>query len=218
MKIDNKGSRQQYANVVIEGVPVTGVIDSGAEITIINGKLFARIAVVAQPKKSQLKPQDKIPKTYDRRMFTLDGRIDGTVERFNQTLKTMLRKHAARFRCQWDRFLPGVLWAYRNTPHTSTGEKPLFLLFDVDCRTPTEAAYLPMTDVSAMDVTDYREELMLSLSSARQLAVKYIQKAQARYKKSYASTTALTTTTTVEREEAKGEDMDTSASNNPGTP
>ena len=36
--------------------------------------------------------------------------------------------------------LPGVLRAYRNTPHSSTGEKPSFLLFRVDCRSPTEAA------------------------------------------------------------------------------
>ena len=57
---------------------------------------------------------------------------DGTVERFNRTLKQALRKHAARFGGQWDRYLPGVLWAYRNTPHTSTGEKPSFLLFGVD--------------------------------------------------------------------------------------
>jgi hypothetical protein len=46
------------------------------------------------------------------------------VERCNRTLKTILRKHAARFGAQWDRYLPGVLWAYRNTPHDSTGEKP----------------------------------------------------------------------------------------------
>ena len=47
---------------------------------------------------------------------------DIMVERFNRTLKTILRKHAARFQTQWDRYLPGVLWAYRNTPHDSTGE------------------------------------------------------------------------------------------------
>ena len=52
---------------------------------------------------------------------------DGMVERFNRTLTTILRKHAARFGAQWDRYLPGVLWAYRNTPHDSTGEKPSFL-------------------------------------------------------------------------------------------
>ena len=76
VRIDDHGSRQQYANVNIEGVPATGVIDSGAEITIINGKLFARIAAVARLKKSRLKPPDRIPKTYDRRVFTLDGRMD----------------------------------------------------------------------------------------------------------------------------------------------
>ena len=49
---------------------------------------------------------------------------DGLVERLNRPLKTMLRKHAADFGVQWDRYLPGVLWAYRNTPHDSTGKKP----------------------------------------------------------------------------------------------
>ena len=68
---------------------------------------------------------------------------NGMVERFNRTLKTMLRKQAAVFGNQWDRYLSGVLWAYRNTAHDSTQEKPSFLFFGVDCRTPTEAAILP---------------------------------------------------------------------------
>lgn len=54
---------------------------------------------------------------------------DGMVERFNRTLKTGLRKYAVRFGEQWDTYLPGLLWAYRNTPHDSTGEKlPSFCL------------------------------------------------------------------------------------------
>ena len=64
---------------------------------------------------------------------------NGLVERYNRTLKTALRKHAG---LQWDSYLPGVLWAYRNTPHESTGVKPSFLLFGFDCRTPTKAAFL----------------------------------------------------------------------------
>ena len=51
---------------------------------------------------------------------------DGTIERFNHTLKCTLRKHAARFGVQWDKFLPPVLWSYRNTPHSSTGESHPF--------------------------------------------------------------------------------------------
>lgn len=68
---------------------------------------------------------------------------DSLTERFNCTLKTMLRKHAATYGVQWDQHLAGLLWAYRNTPHEATGEKLSFLLFGLDCRTPTEAALLP---------------------------------------------------------------------------
>ena len=110
---------------------------------------------------------------------------DGAVERFNRTLKQALWKHVAQFGRQWDRYLPGILWAYRNTPHSSTGEKPSLLLFGVDCRSPTEAAYLPVSDMFSIEVSDYREELMVSLSSAQNLALKTIQGAQAKYKKAY---------------------------------
>ena len=110
---------------------------------------------------------------------------DGMVERFNCTLKSMLRKHAATLGNQWDRYLKGVLWAYRNTPHESTGEKPSFLLFGLDCRSPTKAALLPPRELKATNVSDYREQLMLSLSSAPKLAGETLKKAQKRYKKGY---------------------------------
>ena len=89
----------------------------------------------------------------------------------------MLRKHAPNFGAQWDNYLPGVLWAYWNTPHESTGEKPSFLLFGMDCRSPTEAALLPPTSTQVTDVSDYREELVLPLSVARDSAAKCIQQA-----------------------------------------
>ena len=104
------------------------------------------------------------------------------VEQFNHTLKPMLCKHVSRFGTQWDRYLLGILWAYRNTPHDSTGEKPSFLLFGVDCRSLTEAEITPPSNWNPTCVADYREELMLSLSSARQLANETIQEAQRKYK------------------------------------
>ena len=110
---------------------------------------------------------------------------DGMVERFNRTLKAMLRKHAARFGKQWDRYLSCVLWAYRNTSHESTGEKPSFLLFRWDLRSPTEAAFMKPTGLIPSTVEDYREEVMFSLSSACELAIQSVQKAQKRYKKYY---------------------------------
>ena len=94
------------------------------------------------------------------------------VERFKRTLKSMLRKHAANFGSKWDRYLPGVLWAYRCVPHDSTKEKPFLL--GIDCRTPTVAALLQPQKLEPTEVADYREELILSLSTARKLAAESI--------------------------------------------
>jgi len=92
----------------------------------------------------------------------------------------MLRKQAVTYGAQWDKFLPGMLWVYRNTPHDTTEEKPSLLLFDIDCRTPTEAALLPPVDSEPTnDFTDYRQELVHTLSSSR---ATNLGNAQQRYK------------------------------------
>ena len=74
---------------------------------------------------------------------------------------------------------------YTEAGNKHTGEKPNFLLFGVDCRTPTEPAFLPPSQLQITDVTDYREELTMALSTARNTAVASIQKAQHRYKQQY---------------------------------
>ena len=45
---------------------------------------------------------------------------NGMVERF---------KHVSQFGMQWDKYLSGVLWVYRNAPHSSTGKKPSFYVW-----------------------------------------------------------------------------------------
>ena len=42
---------------------------------------------------------------------------DGLVERFNQTLKLMLRKAASEDVKDWDKLLPYLLFAYCEVPH-----------------------------------------------------------------------------------------------------
>ena len=79
----------------------------------------------------------------------------------------MLRKRAAQFGAQWDKHLAGVLWAYQNTPHETTNEKPSFLLYGWGCMSSTEAAFVPPEDLTPTSVTDYREELMLNLWQGR---------------------------------------------------
>ena len=110
---------------------------------------------------------------------------DGMTERFNRTLKTMLRKHAALYGNQWDEYLHGAVWAYRNSPHDSTGEKPSFLLFGQELRYPTEAAFLPSGELKSVEVNGYREELIVLLSNAREMAAESIRQAQKKYKAQY---------------------------------
>lgn len=87
VKFNDGGSRHQYANVLMERVPVQGVVDSGSDITIIGGDLFQRVAAVARLKKDLRRP-DKVPKTYDGRAFTLDGKMDLDISFDNVTMKT----------------------------------------------------------------------------------------------------------------------------------
>ena len=54
---------------------------------------------------------------------------DGLVERFNGTLKAMLRKFVNRSRKDWDEYLPYLLFAYREVPQESTGFSPFELLY-----------------------------------------------------------------------------------------
>jgi len=82
------------------------------------------------------------------------------------------------FGVQWDVYLSDVLWTYRNSPHSTAGEKPSFLLFGFDCRHPTEAATLPTKLLNHSYQRLRRKKLVLSLSSDRALAKKLLHKAQ----------------------------------------
>ena len=103
---------------------------------------------------------------------------NGIVKWFIRTLKIALCKDVDRFGCQCD----CVLWAYHNTQQHNCRKT---LLFGIDLWVPTEAALLPPTSVTPTDVDDYREKLMLSLSSARDVATQSIRKAQEWYKQYY---------------------------------
>jgi len=59
------------------------------------------------------------------------------------------------------------------------------LLFGFDCRSPTEAALLQNKSPTATNITDYREQMVLSLSSAWKLVMKSNQNAQKQYKLQY---------------------------------
>ena len=63
---------------------------------------------------------------------------DGLVERFNQTLKSMLRRTAAGDGKDWDKYIPYLLFAYREVPQASTGFSPFELVYGRSVRGPLD--------------------------------------------------------------------------------
>uniref|UniRef100_A0A1X7U6I7 Integrase catalytic domain-containing protein n=1 Tax=Amphimedon queenslandica TaxID=400682 RepID=A0A1X7U6I7_AMPQE len=59
---------------------------------------------------------------------------DGLVERFNKTLKSLLRRLIREDGRDWDKFIPYVLFTYREVPQTTTGFSPFELLFGREVR------------------------------------------------------------------------------------
>ena len=120
---------------------------------------------------------------------TYHPQCNGMVERFNRTLKAMLRKHATQYGQQWDKYLSVVLWAYQNTPHEAKSEKPSFLLFGFDCRSPPDASFLPPSGPITGEAGEYRRTLMESLLSAREIAALEIRAVQEKYRRQYDKST-----------------------------
>ena len=63
---------------------------------------------------------------------------DGLVERYNRTLKSMLKKFVSANGKDWDQWLPYLLFAYREVPQASTGFSPFELLYGRQVRGPLD--------------------------------------------------------------------------------
>ena len=83
--------------------------------------------------------------TYIRKLYEILGikqvlttpfhpQTNGVTERFNGTLISMLRRFVRDDVNQWDKMLPYVLFAYRETPHQATGFSPFELLYGTNPR------------------------------------------------------------------------------------
>ena len=68
---------------------------------------------------------------------------------------------------------------------TGTQQHGREALFGIDLRSPTEAAYLPPSELNWTTPEDHQEEAVMTMSSARSLAAASIEEAQKRYKRYY---------------------------------
>ena len=64
--------------------------------------------------------------------------MDGLVEQFNKTLKDLLRRIIQGEGREWEKYLPYVLFSYREVPQESRGFSPFELIFGRDIRGPMD--------------------------------------------------------------------------------
>lgn len=113
---------------------------------------------------------------------------DGLVERFNKTLKSMLRKFVNDSGSDWDQWLPFLLFAYREVPQASTGFSPFQLLYGHPVRGPMdvlkEAWECPRPQKQCSELS-YVLKMRDKLEMFQELAIDNLVQAQERQKKSY---------------------------------
>ena len=88
IQVQDQGSHSHIAKVLVQGYPADGIVDSCADITIINGHLLKQVAAAAKLRKRDLKKADKTPLTYNRQTFSLDGRFDLNIAYGEKVLRT----------------------------------------------------------------------------------------------------------------------------------
>lgn len=114
---------------------------------------------------------------------------NGLVEKFNGTLKSMLKKLCAERPKDWQRFLSPLLFAYREAPHASCGFSPFEMMYGWPVRGLLEAVRElwsdstddPDTRTSYQYVLDLRDRLSKTCDFVKQ----NLKAAQAKYKMYY---------------------------------
>ncbi len=114
---------------------------------------------------------------------------NGLVEKFNGTLKGMLKRLCSEQPKQWNRYINALLFAYREVPQASTGLSPFELLYGRTVRGPmailkelwTEEFDESEVKTSYQYVIDLREKLEQTLK----LVHDELKKSQARYQRYY---------------------------------
>ena len=81
----------------------------------------------------------------------------------------------------WDEYIPFVLWAYRSSPHESTGESPFFMLYGRDPLFPIDISITP----TELWKKNNDEDVINQLQDARSLVLKSIKEAQKKQQKYY---------------------------------
>lgn len=154
------------------GIPEEVLTDMGMQFTSECMKEVSRILSIKQLTTSPYHPA-----------------CNGLVEKFNGTLKSMLRRLCSEQPRQWNRFVNALLFAYREVPQESTGFAPFELLYGRTVRGPMQILRNLWTKEDVQDEVktsyQYVFELREKIESTLGIAREELQKAQARHKAYY---------------------------------
>ena len=109
-------------------------------------------------------------------------------ERINGVLKSMLKRMCQERPKDWDRYLPAILFAYREVPQSSTGFSPFELLYGRTVRGPMQILKELWTGDCGDEVRNtyqYVLELRNHLEETCRLARESLYEAQGRQKHHY---------------------------------
>lgn len=111
---------------------------------------------------------------------------DGLVERFNQTLKTMLKKTIAGENRQWDTMLPYVLFAYHEVPQATVGFSPFELLLGREVQGLMDVLKEQWigSEEAETDVITYVTKIRDRMEAAKEVVQRNSTKMQAKQKES----------------------------------
>ena len=88
VRVNDEGSQPRCAKVQVQGIPMCGIVDTGADITIIGGMMFKRVATAIKLKKRDFRKSDRTARNYDGQPFQLDGVMDLDITFDDKTIRT----------------------------------------------------------------------------------------------------------------------------------
>jgi len=125
-----------------------------------------------------------------KQLFTTpyNPKCNGLCDRINGVIKNMLKKTCQERPRDWDRYLPAVLFAYREVPQASTGFSPFELLYGRVVRGPMQILKELWTGHDNTEVKNsyqYVIDLKNRLQETCRIARENLLEAQGRYKHHY---------------------------------
>ncbi|KAK9872576.1 hypothetical protein WA026_018708 [Henosepilachna vigintioctopunctata] len=118
------------------------------------------------------------------RTTPLHPQSDGMVERFNRTMEQYLSKVVADHQKDWDKHLPVLLMAYRESVHDTIGHTPAKVLFGRELRLPCDLLVGSPEEVR-LEVGTYADERRLHLNQIHELVRDKIEASTDRMKTRY---------------------------------